>query len=240
MRSGRFQTRDETIKGTLAEDGAESACVEHWFAAGLTDWDGLKNLSVRCTSRLRSVGMAAPLLVLNLCFPGDLWLLQGVGRSWCDYCLRPDLYLSFHYLRVSAARWCPYVPSLGSSGGKGTRLWFPPCRFCGPGLQIGIRCPPDSGQFQSSPEQSWWVAPTLTARVGAEAFFSHQAFVVHRNRILQLIFSTFSLLWTALSTKKSHMTSLISAASCCFPVFFSVGGIWSLHLSPCSAPDSEC
>lgn len=100
-------------------------------------------VSMKCISNLRSEGTAEPLLVLNLCFPWDLWSLRGVGRSLCDYCLHTDLYLAFNYLRGSAACWCQYIPSFGTSRWKRSPLWFPPypfslCLWCW--TLIGIHC----------------------------------------------------------------------------------------------------
>lgn len=74
-------------------------------------------------------GTAGPLLPPELCFPPDLWSLRGVGRSLCDYCLHADLYLTFNYLRGSAACWCQYIPSFGTSRGRGDPLWYPPHPF---------------------------------------------------------------------------------------------------------------
>lgn len=83
-----------------------------------TQWKG-NVVSVKCISSLRSVGIAKPLLlVLKLCFPLDLWSLQGLGRSLCDYCLHTDLYLTFNYLRGSAAWRCQYIPSFGTRRGE--------------------------------------------------------------------------------------------------------------------------
>lgn len=125
---------------------------------------------MKCISNPRSVGIAEPLLVLKLCFPLDLWSLWGVGRSLCDYCLHTDLYLTFNYLRGSAARRCQYIPSFGSTrGGKGVLSGFHPTHFlcvCGTGRKQGSTAL--LAASQSSPEQSRRMSLTFLPNVGSE------------------------------------------------------------------------
>lgn len=179
-------------------------------------------------------GDGGALLLQNLCFPGDLWWLQGVGRSCCDYCLHPDLYLSFNYLRVSAACWCPYVPSLGTGRGERDSSMVSTM----PAHRDPVSGDPVSGDPVSSPEQSWWVAPMLTARVGAEIWS---------------FLSPSGLRGPQKSHSSAHLLSFFSSLNCpqikkitldwpnfsnkllFFWVFF-----LNLHHRPCSAPDSQC
>lgn len=128
---------------------------------------------MKCISNPRSVGIAEPLLVLKLCFPldlWDLWSVRGVGRSLCDYCLHTDLYLTFNYLRGSAACWCQYIPSFGTRrGGKGVLSGFHPTHSLCPLLQdlkkgsTALRAAP-----RSSPEQSRRMSLTFIPSVGSE------------------------------------------------------------------------
>lgn len=61
-------------------------------------------------------------------FSLDLWWLQGVGRSSCDYCLHTDLYLTFNYLR-GLALLMPIHPSFCDQQVERRPLWFPPRPF---------------------------------------------------------------------------------------------------------------
>lgn len=163
-------------------------------------------------SNFGSVGTSESLFVLNLCFPLDLWSLQGVGRSLCDYCLHTDLYLAFNYPGVSAACRCQYSPSFGSIGrGEGTLSGFhpTPClSVCGPGLTQG--CTALLSMSNSSPEQSSFVSLTFRPSVEVQTRlygnmkllssghvtptnFTHQVYklyccVWHRNHLPKIIF----------------------------------------------------
>lgn len=125
---------------------------------------------MKCISNLRSVGIAEPLLVLKLCFPPDLWSLWGVGRSLCDYCLHTDLYLTFNYLRGSAACWCQYIPSFGTrKRGKGALSGFHLTHSIpvfATGLEEGSTAP--LAASQSSPEQCRRMSLTFIPSVGSE------------------------------------------------------------------------
>lgn len=99
-------------------------------------------------------GIAGPLLVQQLCFPPNLWSLQRVGRSLCDYCLRADLYLTFNYLRGVCSLLMPiHPPRLGPVGREErSTLPFSLSRYlsaCGTGLKLGIYC--DSGSVPAVP-----------------------------------------------------------------------------------------
>lgn len=67
-------------------------------------------------------------------FSLDLWWLQGVGRSSCDYCLHTDLYLTFNYLRGLQFADANTSLLLGPVGGNGGLSGFHPthslCRWC--------------------------------------------------------------------------------------------------------------
>lgn len=71
-----------------------------------------------------SMGIEVALFLWTLCFPLDLWSLCFVGRSLCDYRLHTDLYLTFNYLRGSAAFRCQYIPSFETVWGTEAPLVF--------------------------------------------------------------------------------------------------------------------
>lgn len=193
---------------------------------------------MKCISLLRSVGIAAPLLVLNLCFPGDLWWLQGVGRSRCDYCLHPDLYLSFNYLRVSAGYWCQYIPSFGTSKRKresstvSTSPVLTPSVV--PGPKRGSSAPLAASQSSMGAELTDGAA--FLHGVGAEIWTWNRLFPLslcgqetHRNHIPRLAFSTLSFLSNALYWKNHTWQASFQQQAAVFPFPSRVGGIWKLH-----------
>lgn len=126
---------------------------------------------MKCISNPRSVGIAGPLLVLKLCFPLDLWSLRGVGRTLCDYCLHTDLYLTFNYLRGSAACWCQYIASFGTRRGERSPLWFPPhlfSHYLWSWTSTGIHWTPASVPVLPRAEQSRRMSLTFIPSVGSE------------------------------------------------------------------------
>lgn len=116
------------------------------------------------------MGITEPLLVLKLCFPSDLWSLWGAGRSLCDYCLHTDLYLTFNYLRGSAA--CvPIHPFFWDpEEEKEPSLVSDPCLFplSVSGTKLNQRCAAPLAASHSSPESGRLMSLTFIHSVGSE------------------------------------------------------------------------
>lgn len=125
---------------------------------------------MKCISNPKSMGITEPLLVLKLCFPSDLWSLWGAGRNLCDYCLHTDLYLTFNYLRGSAA--CvPIHPFFWDpEEEKEPSLVSDPCLFplSVSGTKLNQRCAAPLAASHSSPESGRLMSLTFIHSVGSE------------------------------------------------------------------------